>query len=82
MNTTQDRRGSVVCSIPRQSVCIEQVSRHRAIGKINSCFGARSDDEHISEEALKKMVRFPWNIDVEFAAATPQEAALLATACK
>ncbi|MDH4109051.1 MAG: M20/M25/M40 family metallo-hydrolase [Gammaproteobacteria bacterium] len=40
----------------------------RTLEEINSRFGAHSDDERISEESLKEMVRFLWNIIVEVGA--------------
>ena len=41
----------------------------RTLEEINSRFGAHSDDERISEESLKEMVRFLWNIVIEIGAA-------------
>lgn len=40
----------------------------RTLEEINSRFGAHSDDERISEESLKEMVRFLWNIIIEIGA--------------
>jgi acetylornithine deacetylase/succinyl-diaminopimelate desuccinylase-like protein len=40
----------------------------RTLEETNSRFGAHSDDERISEEALIDMVRFLWNIVVEIGA--------------
>jgi acetylornithine deacetylase/succinyl-diaminopimelate desuccinylase-like protein len=40
----------------------------RTLEEANSRFGAHSDDERISEESLKEMVRFLWNIIVEIGA--------------
>ncbi|MBT8083830.1 MAG: M20/M25/M40 family metallo-hydrolase [Woeseia sp.] len=41
----------------------------RTLEEMNSRFGAHSDDERISEESLKEMVRFLWNIVIEIGAA-------------
>ena len=41
----------------------------RTLEEINSRFGAHSDDERISEDSLREMVRFLWNIVVEIGAA-------------
>lgn len=41
----------------------------RTLEEINSRFGAHSDDERISEESLKEMIRFLWNIVIEVGAA-------------
>jgi acetylornithine deacetylase/succinyl-diaminopimelate desuccinylase-like protein len=41
----------------------------RTLEEINSRYGAHSDDERISEESLKDMVRFLWNIVIEIGAA-------------
>lgn len=41
----------------------------RTLEEINSRFGAHSDDERVSEESLKEMVRFLWNIIIEIGAA-------------
>ena len=41
----------------------------RTLEEINSRFGSHSDDERISEESLKEMVRFLWNIVIEIGAA-------------
>lgn len=41
----------------------------RTLEEINSRFGAHSDDERVSEEALQEMVRFLWNIVVDIGAA-------------
>lgn len=41
----------------------------RTLEEINSRFGAHSDDERISEESLKEMVRFLWNIVIDIGAA-------------
>ncbi len=41
----------------------------RTLEEINSRFGAHSDDERISEESLKQMIRFLWNIVIEIGAA-------------
>ena len=41
----------------------------RTLEETNSRFGAHSDDERISEESLKEMVRFLWNIIIEIGAA-------------
>ena len=40
----------------------------RTLEEINSRFGAHSDDERISEDSLKELVRFLWNIIVETSA--------------
>jgi len=40
----------------------------RTLEEVNSRFGAHSDDERISEESLKEMVRFLWNIIIEIGA--------------
>lgn len=40
----------------------------RTLEEINSRFGAHSDDERISEESLKEMVRFLWNIVIDIGA--------------
>ena len=42
----------------------------RTLEEINSRFGAHSDDERISEDSLKELVRFLWNIIVETSAAS------------
>lgn len=41
----------------------------RTLEEINSRFGAHSDDERVSEESLKELVRFLWNIIIEIGAA-------------
>lgn len=41
----------------------------RTLEEINSRFGAHSDDERISEESLKELVRFLWNIVIDIGAA-------------
>ncbi len=41
----------------------------RTLEEINSRFGSHSDDERISEESLKEMVRFLWNIIIEIGGA-------------
>ncbi|MGB5334941.1 MAG: M20/M25/M40 family metallo-hydrolase [Woeseiaceae bacterium] len=41
----------------------------RTLEEINSRFGAHSDDERVSEEALQEMVRFLWNIVIDIGAA-------------
>lgn len=40
----------------------------RTLEETNSRFGAHSDDERISEQALQDMVRFLWNIIIEIGA--------------
>ena len=40
----------------------------RTLEETNSRFGAHSDDERVSEESLKEMVRFLWNIIIEIGA--------------
>ena len=40
----------------------------RTLEEINSRFGAHSDDERVSEEALVDMIRFLWNIIIEIGA--------------
>jgi acetylornithine deacetylase/succinyl-diaminopimelate desuccinylase-like protein len=42
----------------------------RTLEEINSRFGAHSDDERVSEESLKELVRFLWNIIVDIGAAS------------
>ena len=42
----------------------------RTLEETNSRFGAHSDDERISEESLKEMVRFLWNIVIEIGASS------------
>ena len=41
----------------------------RTLEEINSRFGAHSDDERVSEESLKELVRFLWNIVIDIGAA-------------
>ncbi|MGI9236261.1 MAG: M20/M25/M40 family metallo-hydrolase [Woeseiaceae bacterium] len=41
----------------------------RTLAEINSRFGSHSDDERVSEESLKELVRFLWNIIIEIGAA-------------
>jgi acetylornithine deacetylase/succinyl-diaminopimelate desuccinylase-like protein len=41
----------------------------RTLEEINSRFGAHSDDERVSEESLKELVRFLWNIIIDIGAA-------------
>ncbi|HNP35463.1 MAG TPA: M20/M25/M40 family metallo-hydrolase [Woeseiaceae bacterium] len=41
----------------------------RTLEEINSRFGAHSDDERISEEALQEMIRFLWHIVMSIGAA-------------
>lgn len=41
----------------------------RTLEESNSRFGAHSDDERISEESMKEMVRFLWNVVIEIGAA-------------
>jgi len=41
----------------------------RTLEEINSRFGAHSDDERVSEESMREMVRFLWNIVMEIGAA-------------
>lgn len=41
----------------------------RTLEETNSRFGAHSDDERVSEESLKEMVRFLWTIIIEIGAA-------------
>ena len=45
------------------------IGPRRTLEEANSRFGAHSDDERISEESLKEMVRFLWNIVIEIGAA-------------
>lgn len=40
----------------------------RTLAEENSRFGAHSDDERISEESLKELVRYLWNIIIEIGA--------------
>ena len=44
------------------------IGPRRTLEEINSRFGAHSDDERISEESLKELVRFLWNIVIEIGA--------------
>ena len=44
------------------------IGQARTLEEINSRFGAHSDDERVSEAALKEMVRFLWNIVIEIGA--------------
>lgn len=41
----------------------------RTLEEINSRFGAHSDDERVSEESLRELVRFLWNIVIDIGAA-------------
>lgn len=41
----------------------------RTLEEINSRFGAHSDDERVSEESLKELVRFLWHIIIDIGAA-------------
>jgi acetylornithine deacetylase/succinyl-diaminopimelate desuccinylase-like protein len=60
--------GSDMAQLRAKGLQAYGIGPRRTLEESNSRFGAHSDDERISEESLKEMVRFLWNIVIEIGA--------------